>query len=122
MSRYIPDWELHPLIAFARRARLAMRISQEEMADRIGSVQSHVSDVERGKTGLSLRSADRYLGGLGFELTIRVKRAPWTPGTLPKEFVDVLAFAAGTEISRDGSEVSQMVDALNEYDRSEGRF
>jgi transcriptional regulator with XRE-family HTH domain len=118
-----PDDQLHPLVALVRRVRVQSGRSQQAVAEEMGVTQSSISDFERGYSTPNLRTAERYMAALGLELTVRgARRLPWTAGTLPQDFVDVLSFAYGVPLGRDSIEVERMVKALNEYDRSEGRL
>jgi len=51
-----------------RRARLALKISQEELAFRAALHRTYIGDVERGARNVTLRSAERIAQALGATL------------------------------------------------------
>ena len=61
----------HPSIAFIGRAvrerRLALGLSQEEMAERVGLHRTYYSSVERGAYNITVTALFRLAVGLGCE-------------------------------------------------------
>lgn len=58
-----------------QRFGAAIRISQEELADRAGLHRTYVSDVERGAPNISLESIDRLAKALELSVSTLFKRA-----------------------------------------------
>jgi len=61
---------LHPIVETLRDARHETHISQREVARRMGTVQSAISEMESGAVVPSLGTASRYAEALGFALIL----------------------------------------------------
>jgi transcriptional regulator with XRE-family HTH domain len=55
------------------KSRQKKRISQSILADRINTQQSHISDMESGKSNPSLATLVRWAEALGYEVELRLK-------------------------------------------------
>ena len=55
--------------AAVRKRRLALRISQEELADRAGLHRTYITDVERGVRNISLEAIGKLAKGLQCSLS-----------------------------------------------------
>jgi transcriptional regulator with XRE-family HTH domain len=65
------DDEADPVVLELRDGRLRLGWSQQMVADRIGTSQSAVSEMERGEASPTLRTFRRYAAVLGYRLCIR---------------------------------------------------
>ena len=59
-----------------RRARIAKRLSQEELALEAGMKRSYVSDLERGTRNPSVRALGRLADAMGIDAAELLKRQP----------------------------------------------
>ena len=57
-------------------ARLAAGLTQEQLAERLGTTQSQVSRMERQGEDISIGTLRRYVSALGKDLTLEVKASP----------------------------------------------
>jgi transcriptional regulator with XRE-family HTH domain len=53
-----------------RNRRKALGWSQKQLADAMGTVQSHVSELENGRIGMGVEMLLRWAGALGFGLQL----------------------------------------------------
>lgn len=58
------------LITEMARIRQAQRLSQKEVAEKLGCAQSAISRLERGSVSPTLRTVIEYLGALDCQLVI----------------------------------------------------
>lgn len=65
-----PDIDLAAAELFKLRKR--MGISQQQVADRVGWIRSHVSHYETGSRKMTLQSLERYASGLGRRIEVRI--------------------------------------------------
>ena len=56
--------------------RLAAGLTQEQLAERLGTTQSQVSRMEKQGEGISVHTLRRYVSALGKDLTLVVKVSP----------------------------------------------
>lgn len=60
--------------AMLKKARTDLGLDQTTLAERAGSHQSVISEIERGRTGTTLTTLRRVAAGLGFELKVTFER------------------------------------------------
>jgi transcriptional regulator with XRE-family HTH domain len=61
---------LHPVVETLRDARMEAHVSQKELAQRAGTVQSAISEIESGTAVPLITTADRIAKALGLTLVL----------------------------------------------------
>ena len=54
-----------------KERRLAAGLTLTELADKMGAERARLSNIERGKSGLTLKALYRYAEALGLKVTIK---------------------------------------------------
>lgn len=66
--------ELDPILVQLRDYRLRIRMTQEELAARLGVDHSRIGQMERGTNKLTLPVLRRWMDALGVDLTVKAKK------------------------------------------------
>ena len=67
----MPEFPMpHPIVILLARRRRALGLTQTELARRIGTSQSAISDMELGTASPTLRTLGRYASAVGLMLVL----------------------------------------------------
>jgi len=70
MTNHNPHTDRHPLVIALKGRRLALGLTQRQLADRLDTTQATVSDLETGRYRPTLRTIDRWARALDCELVL----------------------------------------------------
>jgi transcriptional regulator with XRE-family HTH domain len=92
--------------ALIRRARAAARLSQAELARRLGSSQPAIVKLERPGANPTVRTLDRVLRATGHRLDLRAPA--WSPGVDESLIREQLALAPAERLRRLERQAAEM--------------
>ena len=61
---------------YIRALRRKAGITQTELARRAGVTRQGLSQIERGETGVNIRTLDRLFNAMGYKLTVVAEKVP----------------------------------------------